>query len=501
MSLINISDLTFCYDGSYDNIFENVSFQLDTSWKLGFCGRNGRGKTTFMNLLLGKFEYHGKISASVEFEYFPYNVEDPSKNTIDIINEISPDSQLWEIEKELSLLRVNTDCLQRAFSTLSNGEQTKCLLVALFLTGNKFLLIDEPTNHLDMEARAIVARYLNSKQGFILVSHDRLFLDECTDHTLSINKNNIEVVSGNFSVWWKEKKRQDAFELAENERLQADIKRLKQAAKMRNEWVGKAEKSLKKKNNTKVAEHEDINTADQSRLIAKTAKLQHNIERRQNRALEEKSKLLKNIETSDTLKMLPLEYHKKQLLFLDDISVFYGEKQACEDVSFEILQGERVALCGGNGSGKSSLLKLICGEKLDYKGNINIGSKLKISYVPQDASYLTGTLESFIREHSLDESLFKAVLRKLDFSRLQFEKIINDYSAGQKKKVLLAKSLCERAHLYVWDEPLNYIDVLSRISIEELIREFKPTLLFVEHDRIFCENISTKTIQLNPKFS
>jgi lincosamide and streptogramin A transport system ATP-binding/permease protein len=121
---------------------------------------------------------------------------------------------------------------------------------------------------------------------------------------------------------------------------------------------------------------------------------------------------------------------------------------------------------------------------------------LKISYVSQDTSYLTGNLKDFALRYGLDESIFKTVLRQLDFARVQFEKDISEFSAGQKKKVLLAKSLSEPSHVFVWDEPLNYIDIFSRIQIEELILKYQPTFVFVEHDRMFCERIATEIIQL-----
>ncbi len=193
MSLINVTNLTFAYEGSYDNIFENVNFQIDTDWKLGFTGRNGRGKTTFLQLLLGKHEYSGAISANVNFEYFPYPVPNKNDHTLDVINEIFPDYVHWQFMRELSLLKVDEDVLYRPFASLSNGEQTKVLLAALFIKENSFLLIDEPTNHLDMNARKWVSNYLNTKSGYILVSHDRSFLDNCVDHILSINKTNIEI--------------------------------------------------------------------------------------------------------------------------------------------------------------------------------------------------------------------------------------------------------------------------------------------------------------------
>lgn len=133
---------------------------------------------------------------------------------------------------------------------------------------------------------------------------------------------------------------------------------------------------------------------------------------------------------------------------------------------------------------------------IPFIGNIHIESGLRISYVPQDTSLLLGDLKSFTAEHNLDEALLKAVLRKLGFERRQFEKDMEQLSAGQKKKVLLAKSLCERAHLYIWDEPLNYVDVLSRMQIEKLLQQYTPTLLFVEHDRAFTDKIATKIVYL-----
>lgn len=127
---------------------------------------------------------------------------------------------------------------------------------------------------------------------------------------------------------------------------------------------------------------------------------------------------------------------------------------------------------------------------------MELGSGVIISYVPQDTSYLEGTLTEFADQYKLEESLFKAVLRKMDFERIQFEKDMSEFPEGQKKKVLLAKSLCEPAHLYVWDEPLNYIDVYSRMQMEELIKEFAPTMLLVEHDVTFRDQIATKIVEV-----
>jgi lincosamide and streptogramin A transport system ATP-binding/permease protein len=492
MSLINVTNLTFAYEGSYDNIFENVSFQIDTDWKLGFTGRNGRGKTTFLNLLLGKYEYTGNISTNVTFEYFPYEVQEQENFTIDIIREISPNSMDWEIMKELSLLDIDDDVLYRQFCTLSKGEQTKALLATMFLKENSFLLIDEPTNHLDAEARKKLSNYLRKKKGFILISHDRYFLDNCIDHVLSINKANIEIQKGNFSMWWENKQRQDNFELAENEKLRKDINRLSESAKRTSNWSYEVEKSKKGTTNS----GSKLDKGYVGHKAAKMMKRSKSIESRQQAAIEEKSKLLKNLESSDSLKISQLAYHKSKLVELENVSIFYGDTMVCKDICFSIEKGDRIALKGKNGSGKSSLIKLIYGEDISYTGNFNKGSQLKISYVSQDTSHLKGNLTDYASNNNIDESLFKAILRKLDFSREQFEKDMSSFSGGQKKKVLIAKSLCEEAHLHIWDEPLNFIDVISRMQIEELLLEYSPTLLFVEHDSEFCKNIATKIFEL-----
>lgn len=492
MSLISVTKLTFGYDGSYDNIFDNVSFQIDTAWKLGFTGRNGRGKTTFLNLLLGKHEYSGTIAAKVNFAYFPFSVTNPESDTIAVIETICPDCLTWQVRRELSLLEVAEDVLYRPFATLSSGEQTKVLLATLFLKENSFLLIDEPTNHLDRAARKVVSDYLQTKRGFILVSHDRAFLDNCIDHILAINKTNIEIQQGTFSSWWDNKKKQDSFELAENEKLRQDIARLSSAAKRTSDWSDKVEKTKKGTRNSGLRPDRGY-IGHKAEKMMKRSKA---IEARQQAALADKAKLLKNIESAERLKISQLGFHADRLIELDNVAVLYGDKTACEGVSFTIEQGDRLALCGKNGSGKSSLIKLICGEDITYTGTFRKASQLKIAYVSQDTSYLSGNLTDYAREQAIEESLFKAILRKLDFSRVQFDKDMAAFSGGQKKKVLLAKSLCEKAHLHIWDEPLNFIDVISRIQIEELLLEYAPTLLFVEHDTAFCKNIATKTVEL-----
>lgn len=486
MSMIKVENLTFSYPSGIENIFENVSFTLDTDWKLGFVGRNGRGKTTFLNLLLGKYEYAGTILSSVQFDYFPYPVSEKSRLTAEVLTEVCPAAEEWELIRELSLLDVAPEILWQPFDTLSNGEQTKALLAALFLNEGHFLLIDEPTHHLDSGARESVAAYLKKKKGFILVSHDRNVLDCCVDHILALNRTNIEVQNGNFSSWLENFETQQESEAAQNKRLKKDIRRLENSAKRTAAWSDKVETSK-------------AGAADKGyvgHMAAKMMKRSKCIESRQKKAISEKSALLRNTETAEALKISPLIHHAGVLARFEGVSPEYGGIPVCTPVTFEVRQGERIFLHGKNGCGKSSLLKLLAGEPIAHTGTLTKASGMIISYVPQDTSHLCGSLSEYACTHGIDESLFKALLRKLGFERTQFEKDISDFSSGQKKKTLIAGSLCEKAHLYIWDEPLNFIDIYSRRQIEQLIAEYTPTMLLVEHDRVFQDAAATKIIVL-----
>lgn len=543
VSLIQVSDLSFTYENGFLPVFEHVSFRLDTDWKLGFIGRNGRGKTTFLRLLMGQYEYEGSITASTKFHYFPFPVKEPERFAYEVLETLpgSENYEFWQLRRELSRLQLDEEVLYRPFCSLSQGERTKLQLAVLFLQDG-FYLIDEPTNHLDREARQLVSQYLNAKKGFILVSHDRRFLDSCIDHVLSINRADIEVQKGNFSSWYENRKRQDAWELAENERLKGDIRRLKTAAGQSRQWADHVE-------DLKIGRHpvkEETFIGTRSYLGEKSRKMQQrrkNLERRQERAIEEKEGLLKNVEQAESLKLMPLTHHSPRLVTLEEAAPVYrqdgqsgrelccenaGEaaqaaagaaaepavgaaepapgaadeavgKAVCQPVSLEICPGDRVFLQGKNGCGKSSILHLILKngpETLEHTGKIEIAGGLKISFVSQDTSALRGKIQDYARQYEVEESLLMTLLRKLDFPREQFEMPMETYSEGQKKKVLLARSLCEKAHLYIWDEPLNFIDIYSRIQLEELILTFQPTMILVEHDEEFSDRVATKRAEL-----
>ena len=346
MAQINVTNLTFYYEGSFDNIFENVSFSIDTNWKLGFIGRNGKGKTTFLNLLLGKYEYEGSISTSMVFDYFPYQIsqENFKQCGADFLEELKPGCELWRVICELDKLKVDAEVLYRPFGTLSHGERTKVMLAVLFSGENDFLLIDEPTNHLDGDSREVVKEYLSQKKGFILVSHDRDLLDACIDHVFVLNRHSIEVQSGNFSSWWENKSRKDSFSQMENEKHKKEIQKLKKASEQTRQWADRNEQT--KIGFDPVKEH-DRSIATRAYIGAKTKKMQSRVkqmEERIDREIKEKEGLLQDIENPVDLKIFPLEHHKKVLLSASEYGLQYADAKTpvFSNLSFKLQQGDRI---------------------------------------------------------------------------------------------------------------------------------------------------------------
>ena len=290
MAQIQVTNFTFSYDGSFDEVLKDVSFNIDTNWKLGLIGRNGKGKTTLLKLLYGEYDYQGSIKAGARFDYFPYQVSDSEleKTASDLIEVWKPQVELWQVLIQMNELDMDPECLYRPFGTLSFGERTRVMLAVLFADENEFLLIDEPTNHLDDAARKTVKEFLASKKGFILVSHDRDLLDGVCDHVLVLNRATVEVQSGNFSSWWENKEKLDAFHQSENEKHLKEIDKLKKAADRSGRWADKSEGT--KIGFDPVKEH-DRSIATRSFIGAKTKKMQARVkayETRMDREIQEK---------------------------------------------------------------------------------------------------------------------------------------------------------------------------------------------------------------------
>ena len=508
--LIKGEHLDLGYEGQV--IVHDISFCINEGDYLCILGENGAGKSTLVKAILS---LHAPLRGKIEFSpmmrknevgYLPQQ-SSAQKSFPASVEEVVLSGRVNSLSRRFFYTRedrrVADENLERlgilslkkkSFFELSGGQMQRVLLARALSACRKLLLLDEPTNHLDGPGRQMVARYLSRlKRGFLLVSHDRDFLDGCVDHILALNKTGTEVVRGDCSSWLREKQARDQGELARNQELRGEIRRLEQAVRRTGDWSDRVER-------TKYGSKNSGLRPDRGYVGHKAAKLMKrskSLENRQKQAIEEKQGLLRDVERYDALKLITApSLSSRCLLQARDASIALGGKPVLQGVNFAMEPGERVCRAGGNGCGKTSLLRLLLGETEPDTGVIQRASGLEISYVPQNTGFLQGNLMEWVEGQGIEAPLLLGVLRKLDFPRELFPVDMAFYSAGQKKKLLLAASLSQRAHLYVWDEPLNYIDLYARMQLEELIVREKPTLLFVEHDQAFCRAVATRTVSL-----
>jgi lincosamide and streptogramin A transport system ATP-binding/permease protein len=523
MSRIIISNLNFSYKEYYQPIFQNVNLSVDTNWKLGLIGRNGRGKSTFLKLIHGDLEPdQGTIVKDVKTEYFPYSTQTSYKKTIDVIKELigklksmeermevlvemTRECEMQEyqeilevyleldgysmeskIKKELNLMNLSEELLEQEFDLLSGGEKTKMQIIALFLRKNAFVLLDEPTNHLDLEGKRVIAEYLQSKKGFLVVSHDRGFIDRVVDHILSINKADIAIEKGNYTSWKLNKDQREAFELRSKERLEREVEALEKVSVRTRSWASLAERE---KNPFATNNRGNSSRAAKFMRQAKTAEqtIQENI--------NEKKNLLKNYEVTSELKLSRLESAQTCLVAAYGLSFGYSDSDRLlfEQLSFRINQGDRIWIRGKNGSGKSTLLSII--DRKIYSNKLHYAENLQIERASQEPQWSEGWIQQLIPDAEI-RGRFLDICHHLDLEYDTLQRPIETFSSGELKKIDIARALAVPSQLLLLDEPLNFMDVYFREQLEKAILTYRPTLAFVEHDELFGSKVATGEILL-----
>lgn len=521
MAKIVINNLSYSYIQYYSPIFEHINLILDTNWKLGLIGRNGRGKTTFLNLIRGKLTPDsGKIIMDVNAEYFPYEIDYKYTKTIDIIKEnisglkrmensmkeivLDNDKSRAEeysilmnryidldgfsiegrIKKEMYLMQLPECLLEQDYELLSGGEKTKIQIITLFLRKDAFVLLDEPTNHLDIEGKRALAGYLKRKKGFIIATHDREFLNETIDHVLSINKCTIELEKGNYYSWRENKKKKELFELRASERLKREISQLEKSAQKSRNWsnVGNHQKyefrSMSRTNGSKA-------------YMVRAKRAEENIEA----SLNVKKRLLKDFELTRQLSIAQDESDEDVMIKVNKLSYNYGERSVLRDLSFSICRGDRVWICGKNGCGKSTLLKLLSGQLPLYRGIIERTEGIQITEIFQNPLWTKGKLVNLVNDTTILDNIIEICLC-FDLNEDILDRPIETFSSGEKRKLDIARGLATGNQLILLDEPLNYMDVYFREQFEEAIMKSLPTIIFVEHDEMFGNRIANKIIEL-----
>lgn len=498
MSNIKIENLSFRYEDASDNIFNNLNLDLDSLWKLGLVGRNGRGKTTFLNLLRDKLQGLGQIQTKLNFSYFPVEINNLENITLhELQDQVS--FEQWELERELNLMNADPNLLWQPFNTLSGGEQTKVLLALSFTDKDSFPLIDEPTNHLDEDSRRQIAEYLKKHdRGYIVVSHDRDFLNQVTDHILAIENTEIHLYQGNYASYEDTKNKRDEFNREKNTKLKGEISSLNEKSVRFNNWSDslEAKKYAGHKTQYIINRRSRINKAALGHASEKMMRKAINVDHRIDRRIQEKKVLMTNIEDVPDLTMNFQPSYHHVLLETQHLSLKFQEKRLFQDLNLVIQNHGIVTLEGKNGSGKSTFLKMLLGKNFDYSGKFKFANGLSISYLPQDFTKYTGTLKDFAEEQKISYEKLLNNLKKMGFTRKSFSTKIEEMSMGQKKRVTLAKSLVEPASLYLWDEPANYLDVFNQDQLIKVLRNINPAMLLIEHDQYFIEKVADKRVKI-----
>ena len=520
MGFIRLVNVSFHYQDSDILVFDHLNLEINTNWRGGIVARNGRGKTTLLKLIHGVEEVsQGSLLKDCETDLFPLEIRTPYLSVLSIIkNYLGPyeacermmqdflegrtdeDSYFealnqylefdgYEIEsrikRECHPLGLDEEALNRPYETLSGGEQTKVQMIMLFLKSHTFILLDEPTNHLDAEGIQLLAQYLKTKQGFLIVSHHRDFLDECIDHVIAIEKEQLTVMQGTYRTYEQEYEWKKELEQHQRLKIEKEVNRLEVAARERRHWSHAKEK-------------EKIGAGDKGFVTHRAAKLMKralSVERRINEQLEEKKALVKYREHQPYL-LIKQEQVPKVVLQVSHLKVAFGERVILNDICFQLESGERLAITGPNGSGKSTLIKTILGELPYQDGFIKLDNRVHIAYVSQFPRYKEGNLREILRDESLEETRFRSILGALSCHRDIFERDLSTFSLGELRKVDIARSLYHKNQLLIWDEPLNGLDIMNRQAIEAAILASNATMIFIEHDQTFIDKVATHQLEL-----
>ena len=498
-----------------NEIFSNVKMEINDKDRVAIVGRNGAGKSTLLKIISGELSFDSgertisknttigylsqefivredlsiyeemitcfdeiiSLEANLEklsYELTPENIEnDPGLlDRFDRLqNEVLTHKDYHyksKIESVLYGLDFTKDVFDKKISTFSGGEKTRLSMAKLLLSEPNLLILDEPTNHLDMENVAWLENYLSSYNGaIVIVSHDRYFLDKVVNVVYNLEFGKLKKYVGNYSKFLKQYEEDYEKQLKEFTSQQKDIKRLEEFVQKN---IARASTSKMAKSRQKVLDKMEL--IDNPKKDDKAANIEFNIK----------------------------EQSGRDVLMIENLKVGYDGKQVGNAYNFSVYKGDRIAIVGRNGIGKSTLIKTIAKKQNAIGGSVHYGSKVSLGYYDQKQAEFESSktiLNELWDEYPLmKEAEVRTVLGRFLFRGDSVLKIVRDLSGGEKARLQLAKLMLEKNNLLVLDEPTNHLDITSKQVLEDALENYEGTIVFVSHDRYFINKIANKVLDI-----
>ena len=492
-------------------ILDGLTFQVDSGERVGLLGKNGCGKTTLLRILTGQLDWDEgevvlapdkRVGLISQIPVYPagYTVEDVLDTAFRPLREMEEEMEQLAARMErgedpallrrydqltaafeagggydtdtrknkvCSGLQIGPGMREQLFDRLSGGEKTRVNLGRLILEDTDILLLDEPTNHLDLKATEWLEEYLDKFKGTVLaVSHDRWFLDRVVDRVIEIQEGKAEFYSGNYSFYVVEKERRYQEKLKQYEKEQAKIQQLEKAAEQLRIWAYSGNDKIFKRAQSMEKRIERMRTTDRPTR-----------ERKMEVRFGER------------------EFRGDEVLTIKGLSKSFGQRALFSGVDLEVVGGERIALLGDNGTGKSTLIKILMGEEGPDEGKLRMGPTVKIGYLPQIIHFdhpERSLLDTMLYELDCTAQTARNRLASFKFRGEDVFKPVSALSGGEQSRLRLCMLMDEKINLLILDEPTNHLDIDSREWIEEAVEEYEGNLLFVSHDRYFIDRFATR---------
>ena len=492
-----------------ENLLDGLSFEIQEGECVAILGRNGCGKTTLFKIITGEMEYdegeiyvnpNKRLGMISQIPVFPegYTVEDVLRSAYALLMKIKRDMEKLEremasgataeqlriydnlsnrfqsgggydmdveVDKICNGLGITPQKREQEFASLSGGEKTRVNLGRLLLEKTDILLLDEPTNHLDLNSVEWLEGYINTFKGTVLaISHDRYFIDQVADRVIEISDGHAEFYSGNYSFYMDEKQARFNLQMKQYEQEQAKLKQLGYTVERMKGW--------------------GINNRT---LYRRAMSIQHRMERIKK---TEKPKAERTMKASFN----EIDFNGDVVFKLKNVAKSFGDRQLFSDINLNVEGGERIALLGDNGTGKSTFIKCLLGEE-DCEGKIQFGPTVKWGYLPQIIHFdhpERSLYDTMLYEKNCSPQTARDRLGAFLFQGEDVFKTVGTLSGGEQSRLRLCMLMDEKINLMILDEPTNHLDIASREWVEAAIEEFEGVLLFVSHDRYFIEKFAER---------